>query len=119
MSHLIWQNVAESVTLTKHITLRQAIVDLVRDKEDDPVLVGVSEDEFHTSLVAQNRLSTFTEGCVIEFVAVFLGVDIWLISGQNITESPCTNVSSGRAANAHIVFGYIPGVRFQSLYPTG
>ena len=83
MSHLIWQNVVESDALTDHLTLRQAIVDLVRDKEDDPVLVGVSEDEFHTSLEAQTRPSTFTEGYVIEFAAVFLGVDIWLISHQN------------------------------------
>ena len=81
VSQLIRKNVVESGSMTDHLTLRRAIVDLVRGK-DDPVLVRVSEDEFHTSLEAQTRPSTFTEGCVIEFVAVFLGVDIWLISHQ-------------------------------------
>ena len=45
------------------------------------------------------------------------------ISGSSLTrtptESPYTNISSGRAADAHIVLSYIPGVHFQSLCPTG
>ena len=119
VSQLIPQNVAASGALTDHLTLRRAVVDFARAKVDDPGLLGMSENGFAGFLKAQARPSTFAEGCVIEFAAVFLGVDIWLISDQNTTASPYTKMSSLRAAEAHIVLGYIPGLHFQSLYPIG
>ena len=119
VSELILQNVTASGALTDHLTLRRAVVDFVEAKVEDPFLFGVSDNEFAGFLEAQARPSTFAEDRVIEYTALFLGVDIWLISEQNTTASPYTKVSSGRAAEAHIVLGYIPGVHFQSLYPIG
>ena len=119
VSELILQNVTASGALTDHLTLRRAVVDFVEAKVEDPFLFGMSDNEFAGFLEAQARPSTFAEDRVIEYTALFLGVDIWLISEQNTTASPYTKVSSGRAAEAHIVLGYIPGVHFQSLYPIG
>ena len=119
VSQLILQNVAASGALTDHLTLRRAVVDFVRAKVDDPGLLGMSENRFAEFLEEQARPSTFAEVCVIEFAAVFLGVDIWLISDQNTTASPYTKMSSLRDTEAHIVLGYIPRLHFQSLYPIG
>ena len=119
VSELILQNVTASGALTDYLTLRRAVVDFVEARVEDPVVIGMSEDEFAGFLEAQARPSTFVEDRVIEYTALFLGVDIWLISDQNTTASPYTKVSSDRAAEAHIVLGYIPRVHFQSLYPIG
>ena len=117
VSELIAPGVAQSEHLHDHFKLRQGMVNFVRETVD-PLILGQSEVEFHDFLQKQACPATFAEDAVIQSAAIFLGVDIWLISAQNTAVSRYTKIGSGRQpAQAHIILGYIPGIHFQSLYP--
>ena len=115
VSQLIPLEVVESGALADHLSLRQAVVAHVR-RAVDPAFLTMTQTEFDTWLDHQALPAVFAEDSVVQYAAVFLGVDIWLISDQNTPEAPYTKMDGGHGAEVHIILGYKPQVHFQSLY---